>query len=69
MAQSTSNDGTPGCVKTIRPVGYLHVIPAIAQLVEHLTVDSAEIRWSLARFRVAGFFCHSGRRAIGKWAG
>ena len=31
-----------------------HVIPAIAQLVEHLTVDCAEIRWSLARFRVAG---------------
>ena len=29
--------------------------PAIAQLVEHLTVDSAEIRWSLVRFRVAGF--------------
>ena len=33
-----------------------HVIPAIAQLVEHLTVDCAEIRWSLARFRVAGLF-------------
>ena len=31
--------------------------PAIAQLVEHLTVDSAEIRWSLVRFRVAGFSC------------
>ena len=30
-------------------------IPAIAQLVEHLTVDSADIRWSLVRFRVAGF--------------
>jgi hypothetical protein len=29
--------------------------PAIAQLVEHLTVDSADIRWSLVRFRVAGF--------------
>ena len=28
---------------------------AIAQLVEHLTVEFAEIRWSLARFRVAGF--------------
>ena len=26
-----------------------HVIPAIAQLVRHLTVDCAEIRWSLAR--------------------
>ena len=32
-------------------------IPAIAQLVEHLTVDSAGIRWSLVRFRVAGFSC------------
>ena len=29
--------------------------PAIAQLVEHLTVDPADIRWSLVRFRVAGF--------------
>ena len=29
-------------------------IPAIAQLAEHLTVGHAEIRWSLARFRVAG---------------
>ena len=29
--------------------------PAIAQLVEHLTVDPAAIRWSLVRFRVAGF--------------
>ena len=28
---------------------------AIAQLVEHLTVELAEIRWSLVRFRVAGF--------------
>ena len=28
--------------------------PAIAQLVEHLTVEIADIRWSLARFRVAG---------------
>ena len=27
-------------------------IPAIAQLVEHLAVDCAEIRWSLARFLV-----------------
>ena len=27
-------------------------IPAIAQLVEHLAVDCAEIRWSLAGFRV-----------------
>ena len=31
------------------------VKPAIAQLVEHLTVELAEIRWSLARCRVAGF--------------
>ena len=31
------------------------VKPAIAQLVEHLTVELAEIRWSLVRFRVAGF--------------
>ena len=31
----------------------------IAQLVEHLTVDCAGIRWSLAQFRVAGFFCHT----------
>ena len=30
--------------------------PAIAQLVEHLTVGCAAIRWSLVRFRVAGFF-------------
>ena len=29
-------------------------IPAIAQLAEHLTVGHAEIRWPLARFRVAG---------------
>ena len=29
--------------------------PAIAQLVEHLTVEKAAIRWSLVRFRVAGF--------------
>ena len=29
--------------------------PTIAQLVEHLTVEIAGIRWSLARFRVAGF--------------
>ena len=28
--------------------------PAIAQLAEHLTVDSAVIKWSLVRFRVAG---------------
>ena len=34
---------------------YLTPTPAIAQLVEHLTVDSADIRWSLVRFRVAGF--------------
>ena len=27
---------------------------AIAQLVEHLTIELAEIRWSLVRFRVAG---------------
>ena len=32
----------------------LFAIPAIAQLVEHLTVDPAAIRWSLVRFRVAG---------------
>ena len=32
------------------------IIPAIAQLVEHLTVDPAAIRWSLVRFRVAGQF-------------
>ena len=36
--------------------------PAIAQLAEHLTVDLADIRWSLVRFRVAGFtkpqHCH-----------
>ena len=31
------------------------VKPAIAQLVEHLTVELAEIKWSLVRFRVAGF--------------
>ena len=30
------------------------VKPAIAQLVEHLTVELAEIRWSLVRFQVAG---------------
>ena len=36
---------------------WTHAIPAIAQLVEHLTVDCAEIRWSLARFRVAGLLC------------
>ena len=28
---------------------------AIAQLAEHLTVELAEIRWSLVLFRVAGF--------------
>ena len=28
-------------------MGYPHVILAIGQLVEHLTVDCAEIRWSL----------------------
>ena len=33
------------------------VIPAIAQLVEHLTVDFAGIRGSLVRFRVAGLLC------------
>ena len=32
--------------------------PAIAQLVEHLTVELAAIRWSLVRFRVAGLFLH-----------
>ena len=31
--------------------------PAIAQLVEHLTVEVAAIRWSLVRFRVAGVRC------------
>ena len=31
------------------------VKPAIAQSVEHLTVELAEIRWSLVRFRVAGW--------------
>ena len=36
---------------------WAQAIPAIAQLVEHLTVDCAEIRWSLARFRVAGLLC------------
>ena len=30
--------------------------PAIAQLAEHLTVECAAIRWSLVRFRVAGFY-------------
>ena len=35
------------------------VKPAIAQLVEHLTVEFAEVRWSLVRFRVAGLaHCH-----------
>ena len=34
------------------------VKPAIAQLVEHLTVELAEIRWSLVRLRVAGFAWH-----------
>ena len=34
--------------------------PAIAQLAEHLTVEHAAIRWSLVRFRVAGFL--AGRR-------
>ena len=29
--------------------------PAIAQLAEHLTETHAVIRWSLVRFRVAGF--------------
>jgi hypothetical protein len=32
-------------------------IPTIAQLVEHLTVEFADIRWSLVRFRVVGFKC------------
>ena len=36
---------------------WAQAIPAVAQLVEHLTVDCAEIRWSLARFRVAGLLC------------
>ena len=39
------------------PAGYPHVIPAIAQLVEHWTVDCAEIRWSLRS--MAGLFCHT----------
>ena len=39
------------CVEGDSMVG---VKPAIAQLVEHLTVDLAEIRWSLVRFREAG---------------
>ena len=30
------------------------VKPAIAQLVEHLTAELAEIRWSLVRSRVTG---------------
>ena len=38
-------------------VAWAQAIPAIAQLVEHLTVDCAEIRWSLARFRAAGLLC------------
>ena len=41
-------------MRDLHPASYPHVIPAIAQLVQHLTVDFAEIRWSLARFRVAG---------------
>ena len=45
-----------------RPSAYTrkHTTPAIAQLAEHLTVEHAAIRWSLVRFRVAGFF--AGRR-------
>ena len=43
-------------VHAIILAGYPGVIPAIAQLVGHPTGDCAEIRWSLARFRVAGFF-------------
>ena len=35
-------------------LGTLIVQPAIAQLAEHLTVNFADIRWSLVRFRVAG---------------
>ena len=34
-------------------------MPAIAQLVEHLTVDFAGIRGSLVRFRVAGLLLSS----------
>ena len=33
------------------------VKPAKIHLVEHLAVEFAEIRWSLVRFRVAGFAC------------
>ena len=39
------------CVEGDSMVG---VKPAIAQLAEPLTVDLAEIRWSLVRFREAG---------------
>ena len=41
------------------------ILPAIAQLVEHLTVDAADIRWSLVRFRVAGF----GGQVFQLWSG
>ena len=47
-----ANDG-----KKVRCSLWAQAIPAIAQLVEHLTVDCAEIRWSLAQFRVAGLLC------------
>ena len=38
--------------------------PAIAQLVEHLTVDYADIRWSLVRFRVAGALARTSLRVL-----
>ena len=38
--------------------------PAIAQLVEHLTVDYADIRWSLVRFRVAGTLARTSLRVL-----
>ena len=34
-----------------------HAIPANSSVGRVLTVDCAEIRWSLARFRVAGLLC------------
>ena len=37
----------------IRPEAGKDAKLAIAQLVEHLIVDIADIRWSLVRFRVA----------------
>ena len=43
----------------VMAASYESTTPAIAQLVEHLTVDAADIRWSLVRFRVAGFLQES----------